>query len=161
MIKRNLLAIIVFIVAACAPAMAQFQGSQFQPGTPLTPGISSPVDAQTGIYFGVNRLGVTGHLETAPKSGTTIPVLSSCGTTPTLATGSSDVAGTVTMGTSATGCIITFGTAYTAAPSCSVSWQATPLASQSYTVTATAITTVQTSTSNNVLNYTCVAKTGG
>ncbi|MEB2519812.1 hypothetical protein SOP85_31025, partial [Pseudomonas sp. YuFO20] len=66
-----------------------------------------------------------------------------------------------TMGTTATGCVITFGTPYTAAPNCTVTWQATPLASQSYTVTTTAITTVQTSTSNNLLNYTCVARSGG
>jgi hypothetical protein len=71
------------------------------------------------------------------------------------------MAGTVTMGTTATGCVITFGTPYAAAPSCLVVWIATPLASQSYVTSASAITTTQTSTSNNVIQYFCVAKQGG
>lgn len=87
------------------------------------------------------------------------PVLSACGTTPAIV--GSDTAGVVTMGTTATGCVITFATAYVGVPFCVVTWQATPLASQSYTVTATAITTVQTSTSSNLLNYTCIARSGG
>lgn len=87
------------------------------------------------------------------------PVVSACGTTPAIVGG--DTAGTVTMGTTATGCVITFSTAYVGVPICVVTWQATPLASQSYTVTATAITTVQTSTTNNILNYTCIARSGG
>jgi len=90
----------------------------------------------------------------------TAPALTSCGTSPTIV--GSDAAGTVTMGTaSPTGCVITFATAYTAAPSCTVSWQATPLASQSYSVSTTAITLVQTGTSSNLVNYTCVARSGG
>ncbi len=76
------------------------------------------------------------------------PVLTSCGT--------------VTMGTvTPTGCIITFANAYTNTPHCIVTWQATPLASQSYTVTITAITLVQTATSSNKVNYRCDAQSGG
>lgn len=97
-----------------------------------------------------------GHVATGQ---TTPPALTSCGTTPAI-TGT-DTAGVVTMGTTATGCVITFNVAYSAVPYCVVAWQATPLASQSYTITASAITTVQTSTSNNKLNYMCIAQSGG
>lgn len=85
---------------------------------------------------------------------TTAPALTSCGTSPAI-TGT-DLAGTVTLGGSATGCVITFNTAKSAAPHCVVTWIATPLASQSYVTTASAITLTQTSTSNNVVKYICI-----
>lgn len=95
-----------------------------------------------------------------PQGGTGTPALTSCGTTPSI-TGT-DVAGTVTMGTGTpTGCVITFGTPYATAPHCVVSWIATPLASQSYATSATAITLTQTATSSNVVKYICVAQPGG
>lgn len=95
------------------------------------------------------------HLNT----GATPPVLTSCGTTPSI-TGS-DTAGIVTMGTTATGCVITFATAYTGTPYCVVSWIATPLASQSYVTSNVAITLTQTSTSNNKIQYVCIGPSGG
>jgi hypothetical protein len=97
----------------------------------------------------------TGHIAGSASP----PVLTSCGGSPTIVGDDKD--GTVTMGTTATGCIITFATAYTGVPNCVVTWQATPLASQSYTISNTAITTVQTSTSSNKLNYHCAAQNGG
>src|SRR5262249_37223909 len=70
----------------------------------------------------------------------------SCGTSPSI-TGT-DQAGEVTMGTGApTGCVITFNSAYTSAPYCSASWKSN-LASMSYTVSNTAITTTQTGTTH-------------
>lgn len=87
-------------------------------------------------------------------SAPTPPVLSACGTTPGIV--GNNMAGTVTMGTTATGCVITFAPAWAVAPICIVQWIATPLASQSYVTTTTAITTTQTSTSNNVLKYVCI-----
>jgi len=86
---------------------------------------------------------------------TTAPALTSCGTSPAI-TGT-DMAGTVTMGTGTpTGCVITFNTAKSAAPHCVVTWIATPLASQSYATSASAITLTQTATSSNVVKYICV-----
>lgn len=85
--------------------------------------------------------------------GTTAPALTSCGTTPAIV--GTDMAGTVTMGTTATGCVITFNVPYATAPVCVVTWIATPLASQSYTTSTTAITLTQTSASNNVAKYIC------
>lgn len=92
-------------------------------------------------------------------TGAAAPVVTACGTTPAII--GTDLAGTVTMGTTATGCVITFNAAYATAPHCVVTWIATPLASQSYVTSATAITLTQTSTTNNVAKYFCVAQAGG
>jgi hypothetical protein len=84
----------------------------------------------------------------------TAPALTSCGTTPSIV--GNDHHGTVTMGTGApTGCIITFNVAYATTPQCVVTWHATPLASQSYTRSTTAITLTQTGTSSNLVSYVC------
>lgn len=91
---------------------------------------------------------------------TTAPALTSCGTSPAI-TGT-DLAGIVTMGTATpTGCVITFNTPYVTAPVCVVAWIATPLASQSYATSATAITLTQTATSSNKVQYVCMAQSGG
>lgn len=90
----------------------------------------------------------------------TAPALTSCGGGSPAIEGS-DMSGTVTMGTTATGCVITFNAAYTNAPRCLVTWRATPLASQSYAVSNTAITLTQTSTSGNVVDYICTVRSGG
>jgi len=81
------------------------------------------------------------------------PALTSCGTSPAI-TGT-DFSGVVTMGTgSPTGCTITFATAYTSTPNCTVTWQ-TNIASMQYTLSTTAITLTQTGTSSNKVNYIC------
>lgn len=98
-----------------------------------------------------------GHWLTA---NTTAPALTSCGGgSPTIS--GTDHAGTVTMGTTATGCVITFATAYLTAPHCTVTWRATPLASQSFTVSTAAITLTQTSTSSNLIDYICFGLNAG
>lgn len=135
-INAVMVAAFVAIAASLAPSLALAQGFALPDGT--------------------NQLG---HQISAPAPGKTPPVVSACGTGPAIVGDDKD--GTVTMGTTATGCVITFATTYATAPNCTVIWQATPLASQSYTVTATAITTVQTSTSSNKLNYHCAANVGG
>lgn len=99
-------------------------------------------------------LGFTTILDGIGIGFTTAPALTSCGTTPAIV--GTDLAGTVTMGTTATGCVITFNSAKSAAPHCVVTWIATPLASQSYTTSTTAITLTQTSASNNVAKYICI-----
>ena len=115
----------------------------------------------TGAIFTVQATSSTIALWSTDQYGHTMasstftPVLSACGTTPTLSAQSSDVYGLITLGTTATGCVLTFGRPYANAPVCSVDWQATPLASQSWTVTATALTIVQTSTTNDKVDYMC------
>lgn len=87
------------------------------------------------------------------------PALTSCGTSPSIS--GTDIAGLVTMGTvTPTGCVITFANAHTNVPYCTVTWQAN-LASMQYTISATAITLVQTATSSNKVNYRCDAQSGG
>ncbi len=65
------------------------------------------------------------------------------------------------MGTTASGCVITFNQAYVAAPFCVVTWQGSPLVSQSYTISNTAITLTQTATSGDKVDYICRAQAGG
>lgn len=104
-----------------------------------------------GLSFAVYQATVDG----IGLGATTAPALTSCGTSPSI-TGN-DMAGTVTMGTGTpTGCVITFNSAKSSAPHCVVTWIATPLASQSYATSASAITLTQTATSSNVVKYICM-----
>lgn len=112
----------------------------------------------SGLALAAFNLGFNGKF--MPQGSGTAPALTSCGGGSPAIVGT-DVAGTVTMGTSATGCVITFNVAYVAAPHCIVQWIATPLASQSYATSNTAITLTQTSTSSNVAKYICAAQPGG
>lgn len=119
---------------------------------------SDALPSGTGNYYAAKGNGVSQrHLAVATD---TAPALTSCGGGTPAITGN-DVAGVVTMGTSATGCVITFNTAYTNAPYCVVTWIATPLASQSYVTSASAITLTQTSTSTNKVQYICFGQTAG
>lgn len=94
------------------------------------------------------------------RTSVTAPALTSCGTGSPSILGD-DVAGTVTMGTSATGCVITFNTAYGTAPHCVVtSRTAYGTTALAYTVSTTAITTTQSSGSSNLVDYICKAPIG-
>lgn len=122
------------------------------PGASDMPGRFIIKTSPDGSNVPTERLRISNNGHT--KFTTTAPALTSCGTSPAI-TGN-DVHGTVTMGTgSPTGCTITFDKAYAAAPACTVTWRATPLASQSYIVSPTAITTTQTATSSNLIDYVC------
>ena len=78
-------------------------------------------------------------------------------TTCTGAAGSTDMAGTCTA--TAAAAVITFGTAYTAAPFCVVvDASATPV--MVYTVSTTAIT-ISATTNAHVIRWHCVAQSGG
>lgn len=74
--------------------------------------------------------------------------------TPTMTAGSTDSAGAVTAGLTATSVVITFAAAKTNAPFCVVQPQ-TQLAAFSYTVSTTAITITQTITSSDIIDYIC------
>jgi hypothetical protein len=117
---------------------------------------ASTVTVAAPTRFGL-AAGTPVHIVSAQA---TAPALTSCGTNPSI-TGT-DTAGIVTMGTGTpTGCIITFNVAYVSAPYCVVSWIATPLGSQSYATSNTAITLTQTATSSNKVQYVCVGQAGG
>ena len=140
-----------------SPALAQNNLSgQVQQGTPLTPSISPNTDASTGLYFGVNRAGMTGHIESSQKGGA-VPVASICGAQPDA--GSSDAAGSITnVGT--TTCTLTFGTAYATKPSCVVTDNTTTRATMVAIASTTALT-ITGITAADALSWVCVAKSGG
>lgn len=111
----------------------------------------------TELLNGNNTLALdtANHLRTTGAA----PTLSGGGTSPSI--NGTDVAGTVTFGTSAPASVtITFAVAYTNAPFCVVTWQ-TNLASMGYTITNTAIAVTQTGTSSNKINYDCKVQSGG
>lgn len=98
-----------------------------------------------------------GHMLVDDAITGSYPALTSCGNSPTLTAGSSDFAGTFVIGATGTGCVITFGTAYTNVPSCIV--QAETIANlTSYTKSASAITVVGVA---GTFNYVCVGLNGG
>lgn len=83
----------------------------------------------------------------------TIPTVTGTGA-PTITTGSTDTAGEVTSGASATSVVITFSATKTNAPFCVVSPQSV-LLSFSYTISTSAITITQTATSGEKIDYMC------
>lgn len=92
----------------------------------------------------LNYLDFTGSAPTVTGTGT-----------PTIAAGSTDSAGEVTAGTSATSVVITFAAPTATAPFCVPRSQA-QITSFAYTISATAITITQTATSGNLIDYFCV-----
>jgi len=109
-----------------------------------------------GVYFSATGVGVAGHVHTGANTGNA-PAVSTCGTSAALATGSSDVAGSITVGTSASNaCTLTFGTAYTAAPFCVVQNKTTGAAANIYTVSTTAIVWSSALADSTQLYYICI-----
>lgn len=93
-----------------------------------------------------------GHLSLVPSIA---PTVGACGTGPAIAAGSTDNAGSITVGTAApASCVVNFGVAFSVAPRCVVASQ-TQLAAFSYVVTTTTITVTQTATSSNVITWAC------
>lgn len=154
------------IIAVALLSMAAIAGAQgvigiFQNGIPTGPSVYGIGDSTSGLYFGTNRVGVAGHLEGGQGTGDT-PALSTCGTSPALATGSTDFAGKITVGTSASNaCTLTFGTAYTTAPFCVVQNLTTGAAANVYAVATTTIIWSSALADSTVLHYHCVAPSGG
>lgn len=106
------------------------------------------VDSNNGVYF-------PGHILNTGRAGAAATV---AGTgTPTIS--GTDVAGTITMGSSATTAIVTFGRAYVSVPHCVLSNQTavSTTSNIAYTLLTTSISISQPSTSGNKINYFCTA----
>ena len=89
-----------------------------------------------------------------------VPVLTACGTTPAVA--GSDFAFRVTEGTTATGCVATFAAPFTSIPVCTAVNQTAPgTSTPAYTVSTTAVTLVNVSSTGEIWNVICVAQNGG
>lgn len=86
-------------------------------------------------------------------SGGSVPVLSSCGTSPTVTAGSTNFAGSFTTGSATTACTITFGSAFANAPSCTVVSPGQVVPTYNESTTAISMTVGVASTK---YRYTCV-----
>ncbi len=111
--------------------------------------VSSSTASATTTLFGITN---TGHI----FGTSTNPVLSSCGTSPTIV--GSDSHGTITVGSvSATGCTMTFSTPYATAPSCVISNRSMSVVNAlTYTVTTSALTLTQTGLTGDLIDYICM-----
>jgi len=97
------------------PALAQSIGSIFiaQNGLANAPSIYGAGDISAGLYFGTAKVGPTRHVAGGSTATNNLPVVSTCGTDAALVAGSTDFAGKITVGTTASNaCTLTFGTTY-------------------------------------------------
>lgn len=105
------------------------------------------VDTNNNAYF-------PGHFLTQAPS----PVLSSCGTTPTIS--GSDSYGSIVTGTSATVCTVTFRTAFLAAPFCQLKAPGTSVVPFTHVDFPTGILVTFTGTVSSLrVNYFCPGTT--
>lgn len=162
MIMRRSIRLLAFAAALIAAPSAFGQGMTLpaQNGLPAAPSIFGVGDVNSGLYFGTKRVGITNHLESGNIATSNVPVLSACGGAVAGDAGSTDTAGTVTQGGTVTTCTITFGSAYTAAPTCIVSDLTGTRASMATAITASAIA-VTGITASDKLAWICIAKNGG
>lgn len=131
------------------------QGDLVFPLSPPAPQTSAPGALDnTTIGATTPQPGTFTALSAASQKFTgTAPVPTGTGT-PTIAAGSTDSAGEVTAGASATSVIITFNSVKASAPFCEVTSQ-TQLAAFAYTISTSAISITQTATSGNKIDYHC------
>jgi len=89
-----------------------------------------------------------------------VPSLSSCGATPAITTGSTDVSGQITEGTgSPTGCTVTFASAWTNAPFCVVQTTSTvTTATVSSTTNSQFSITTSVPIPSNTITYHCIGR---
>jgi hypothetical protein len=103
------------------------------------------VDTYNNVYF-------PGHILSVNR-GSVQPTVAGTGT-PTIS--GTDTSGTITMGSSATTAVVTFGRAYVSAPNCVLSPQnAFTTTNIAYTTVTTSLSLTQNSTSGNKISYFC------
>jgi hypothetical protein len=117
----------------------------------------NPVTLQGTHNVKLASTDTAGYLNVAMHAASTgaNPALTACGTSPSVLSSATDTKGTITEGTTATGCVITFATAYIQAPDCVVS-SPNGAALTSYSVTLSALTLVNASASGNKFTYICM-----
>jgi hypothetical protein len=121
----------------------------FISGSP-TYGIRQTQSGVRNAFAGTMEIG--GHI----KGTGSAPVVAGCGTSPSIRSGSTDIAGEVTTGTGGpTGCTITFASAYAAVPFCTVVAQDASLPA-AYSLGTTGIVLAFTGAANSKkVNWTC------
>lgn len=128
-------------------------------GASTTVGINPDPAFKVVVSSGAtNKFGevlILGHVVT---SNTQAASLSSCGGTPSLSTNSDDFSGTITVGTTATGCTLTFARPFANKPTCLVTNQSMSITSAiGYTTSTTALTVSQAiGLSGDLIDYICV-----
>lgn len=160
---------LIVLLAGGLVAYAQTPPARTVPSAPLVTSLGNTDDVQVikggaagagNVYASLLQLQAWVFGGDSQRTGVTAPALTSCGTgSPTIS--GNDFAGTVTVGTSATGCVITFNTAYAVAPTCVATSRTAPgTTTPAYTVSTAALTLTQASGSGNLWDYICVAKKG-
>ena len=140
------------------PALAQSIGQIFiaQNGLANAPSVYGAGDNTSGLYFGTGKAGFTRHVSAGSTATNNLHVVSTCGTSAALATGSTDHAFKITVGTSASNaCTLTFGTTYASAPMCIIQNATTGAAANVYAISATAITWSSALADSTVLYGVC------
>ncbi len=126
---------------------------------------SGSLDVTATLFAGNGVIvlsGTTGHI-IANGTARTSSNLSSCGTgSPAIAAASSDVAGTITEGTSASGCTLAFAGTFTVAPACLCSGETSGAAAVLVGCHATATTLVieNSAATGDVIQYHCMGLIG-
>lgn len=141
------------------PALAQSIGSIFiaQNGLPNAPSVYGAGSNTSGLYFTTTGAGFSRHVLGGSTATNNLPVVSTCGTGAALVAGSTDHAGKITVGTTASNaCTLTFGTTYGTAPTCIVQNLTTGAAANVYAVSATAIVWSSALADSTTLHYICV-----
>lgn len=145
---------------SASPSIAQtFQFEVNVAATVIPSGANPELDlkAVTGGKYGLALDATTGNV-LFPHNvafGTAAPTISACGTSPSVDSHSSNMSGTVTVGTgTATSCTITFATAFATWNHCRVTSQ-TAVAALAYSYTKSAIVVTGTSLLGGTLDYQC------
>ena len=104
----------------------------------------------------VNNLIITGKISTTQ---TAKPTIGTCGTSPTVATGSTDISGYFTVGgvTAVTSCTITFDSAWATAPNCILMTKNAAVTMGATTDTTHIYATSAATMSTDTVAYFCVS----
>jgi hypothetical protein len=147
------------VAGAIGAAIAQGQFVLAQAGNTLKPSVAGFNNQTDGLYWNTASLGLAGRVATG---GGRVPAVSSCGSGAALATGSSDSAGKITVGTTASNaCTLTFSAAWATAPFCVVQNKTTGAAANVYTITTTTIVWSSALADSSELFYFCIGASGG
>jgi hypothetical protein len=141
-------------------AFSAAQGGNFNwswTGASATQFIAASATGQFSFLTGASptqkfAVGPAGHL----SSGGSIPSVGTCGTSPSIRTGSTDTVGQITTGSTATtSCVITFATAYAAAPSCVATPEGAANSGLFVTGATGSLTLTYSSATSLKINYVC------
>jgi flagella basal body P-ring formation protein FlgA len=142
-LRHYILPSLLILVLAVGVGMAQTINKAIQLSQDASGAFG--VDTTNNVYFPGHILNTGSAAAAITVTGTGTPTISG-----------TDVAGTITMGASATTATALFGRAYVSVPNCVVSWQSIPNGTAiSYTLLTTSINLVQPAGSSNKVNYFC------